>query len=402
MTFEAARCRFPGVEQSIYLNVASCGLLSNDVCEALNSHVAELRDGKVNKAEYFATVERVREKFARLINADADEIAFTKNVSDGINMIAAAIDWEAGENVVICAELEHPNNIVPWFNIRDRFGVEIRTVAPEDGEIDVIAIAKTIDSKTRLVTASTVTFSPGKRTDMEALGSICRERNIFLMADGAQSVGVMTTDVQELQIDGLAVATQKALLGLYGMGFLYCRREIAESLRPAALARFSVDFGEDMHEASTGTEDAVRLMRGARRFDIGNYNYAATHAIERSLDLLLEIGPREIERYVLQLAIDFARRLKELGVPVYSSMSEAASSHIVTAGKYDPAANDIATDPATNSLAMFLKGRGVVCSVRRGLIRFALHLYNDKSDVDAVLRLVRQWKSKHEELQWTD
>jgi selenocysteine lyase/cysteine desulfurase len=127
----------------------------------------------VDKARYFAAIERVRGKFATLINADADEIAFTKNASDGINMIASAIDWNAGDNIILCTELEHPNNVYPWLNVRDRHGVTIRTVPQNAGEIDVARMADTIDDRTRLVTASTVTFSPGLRTSIETLGTVC-------------------------------------------------------------------------------------------------------------------------------------------------------------------------------------------------------------------------------------
>ena len=401
LTFEAIRARFPGATESIYLNVACCGLLSTDVCEAIRGHMTVLRDGSVDKASYFAAIERVREKFAAMINADSDEIAYTKNASDGLNMIASAIDWNAGDNIVLCTELEHPNNVYPWLNVRDRYGVTIRTVPQNAGEIDVQRMADTIDSNTRLVTASTVTFSPGKRTDIETLGSVCRDRGPFLMVDAAQSVGVMHTDVRAMQIDGLAVATQKALLGLYGMGFLYCRREWAESLRPAALARFSVDFGEDMHEASTGASAEYQLMSAARRFDIGNYNYAAAYAVEPSLNLLLAVGSKKIDSYVLGLAAQLAHGLEEVDVPVSSGDPGSSLSHIVAAGTYDPDVHETAIDPATESLAKFLKKNHVVCCVRRGMIRFSLHIYNDIADIDTVLKLTRQWQSEYKGPRWS-
>jgi selenocysteine lyase/cysteine desulfurase len=367
----------------------------------MTSHLKELRDGSVDKARYFAAIERVRGKFATLINADADEIAFTKNASDGINMIASAIDWNAGDNIILCTELEHPNNVYPWLNVRDRHGVTIRTVPQNAGEIDVARMADTIDDRTRLVTASTVTFSPGLRTSIETLGTVCRERGVFLMVDAAQSAGVMHTDVCTMNVDGLAVATQKALLGLYGMGFLYCRREWAESLRPAALARFSVDFGEDTHEASTGANAEYRLMPAARRFDIGNYNYAAVHAVEPSLDLLLAVGSREIDSYVSGLTAHFAHGLEEAGIPAFSGVPGSTLSHIVTAGIYDQDVHETASDPATESLATFLRKNRVVCCVRRGMIRFSLHMYNNRADLDTVLQLIYQWQSEYQGPRWT-
>ena len=89
--------------------------------------------------------------------------------------------------------------------------------------------------RSRVVTLSTVSFSPGYRTEIEPIGRAARERGVFLLADGAQSVGILHTDVGRLGLDGLAVSTQKGLLSLYGLGLLYVRRAWAERLRPASL-----------------------------------------------------------------------------------------------------------------------------------------------------------------------
>ena len=92
---------------------------------------------------------------------------------------------------------------------------------------------------------------------------------------------------------------KKGLLGLYGLGFLYCRRKWADRLEPAYLARFGVDLG-DAHEAD-GAISAYRLMPGARRFDLGNYNFAGAAAVDKSLEMLLDMGTQTIESHVVSL-----------------------------------------------------------------------------------------------------
>ena len=124
-------------------------------------------------------------------------------------------------------------------------------VSPRGDRIPIEAIISRIDARTRVVTASTVTFAPGFRTEVDRLGRACRERGVFFMVDAAQSCGVLSTDVAASQIDGLAVSTQKGLLGLYGMGFLYCRRAWADQTQPAAgvlplLVEINED-GDDFH-----------------------------------------------------------------------------------------------------------------------------------------------------------
>src|SRR5688572_6200923 len=238
-----ARSHFPALERWIYMDVSARGILSREVRAALDTHLDDrMMNGATDKAHFFSLVERARARFAQLIGAEADEIAYTKNISDGLNMIATAIHWHKGDNVVLCPELEHPNNVYAWLNLR-RYGVEVRMVPPRDGHIPVDALIERMDERTRVATVSTVSFAPGFRTDVETLGRACRERDVLLLVDAAQSVGVQHTDVRASNIDALAVSTQKGLLGLYGMGFLYCRKAWAEKLTPAYLARFGVDLG---------------------------------------------------------------------------------------------------------------------------------------------------------------
>jgi selenocysteine lyase/cysteine desulfurase len=390
--FSTVRAMFPGARDKVYMGVPARGLPPRAGRAALDAYLDQYVDGTIDKDANFEAIERVRAKYARLINAESDEIAFTKNVSEGLNHIAASLPWQAGDNVVMCRELEHPNNIYPWLNLQERFGVEVRAIPDRDGAVDVEAMVAAIDSRTRLLTVASVTFAPGFRTDVETLGRACRENDVFFLVDGVQSVGVVETDVRRLMIDGMAVSTQKTLLGLYGMGFLYCSREWADRIRPAALARFSVDLGGDVHEATMGN-DGYDLMPGARRFDIGNYNFPAAIAVEPSLDLLLELGPSAIEAYACGLSHRLAAGLHQLGLPVSGGPPGPHLAHIVTAGDYKPDQHDASGDPETDALYHHLSENDVHLTVRRGMLRFGLHIYNDESDVERVLDLVKDWQA---------
>jgi cysteine desulfurase/selenocysteine lyase len=386
-----ARAHFPALERWTYMDVAARGILSREVRAALDAHLDDrMMNGATNKDDFFALVERARARFAQLIGADADEIAFTKNISEGLNIIATAIHWHRGENVVLCPELEHPNNVYAWLNLR-RYGVEVRTVPPRDGHIDVDAMIAAIDERTRVVTVSTVTFAPGFRTDVERIGNACRERDVLLLVDGAQSVGVQHTDVRASSIDALAVSTQKGLLALYGMGFLYVRREWAERLNPAYLARFGVDLG-DAHEASLGGYDYA-LARGARRFDVGNYNFLATAAVDASMKQLLEWDTRHIEHYVHTLAHKLAYGFLDLGLTVAGGLPGPHITKIVTIGEMSTDQYG-SSDERYNKLYSHLAENRVKLSIRRGMLRFSLHVYNNMDDVNRVLDLSRAFLRK--------
>jgi cysteine desulfurase/selenocysteine lyase len=388
--FKAVRADFPATERWTYTDVSGRDILSNKVRAAIDAHLDERMYNGGDKAKMFALIERVREKYARLINAEGDEIAYTKNISDGLNMIATGLPWHPGDNVILCPELEHPNNVYPWLNL-ERNGLDTRMVAPHNGHIPIDEIVKQIDERTRIVTVSSVSFAPGFRTDIEALGRVCRERGIFFLVDGAQSIGVLKTDVQNSYIDGLAVSTQKGLLGLYGMGLLYVRREWAERMQPAYLARFGVDLG-DAHEAAMDGY-AYKLMPGARRFDLGNYNFLATAALDASLDLLLEIGGERIERYLAMLSHALANGFIELGVPVCGGAPGPHLTNIVTIGVLGSGNHASVEDPRMNALASHLVANNIKFSLRRGLLRFSFHIYNDKDDVERILGLTRAFLS---------
>ncbi|MEC5292795.1 MULTISPECIES: aminotransferase class V-fold PLP-dependent enzyme [unclassified Aurantimonas] len=387
-SMNSVRHMFPGATRQVYLDVSSRGLIPLTAKESLDRYLDDRIHGTSDKAQMFSTVERVRDKFARLINAEPDEVAFMKNISDGICTVATAFDWQRGQTVLLCRDVEHPNNVYPWLNLAERVGIRVRSVPAVDGHVPVDALIDAIDDSTRVVSVSSVSFVPGFRTDLAELGTACRERGVFLLVDGAQSVGVLDSDVERLKIDGLVTATQKGLLGLYGMGFLYVRRDWADRMRPMALARFGVDLGH-AHEASIGT-DGIRLMAGARRFEIGNYNYPAAAALEPCLDLILSRGQGAIETHACRLARNLAEGLVELGLPVAGGDHAPHRSHIVCVGSHG-GSHEGTDDPDTSALHQALVAAGVKHALRGGMIRLSAHLYNDNEDIARTVAAAREW-----------
>src|SRR5271156_5916339 len=147
--FAAARLDFPALEHSIYLDVAARGILSRSVRRALDWQLDDAAQHGGRKQLWMAQLEATRARFAGLIRAEPDEIAFTKNVSEGLNMIAAGLPWHPGDNVVVAVEAEHPNNVYAWLNLRRR-GVVVKLVPTRNGEIVASSVIDAIDARTRL------------------------------------------------------------------------------------------------------------------------------------------------------------------------------------------------------------------------------------------------------------
>src|SRR5437868_3783462 len=133
----AVRSQFPGATSSIYFDTASRGLAPAAAKVAIDEQIDLHVMGTIEKTRMFETIERVRNRYAGLIRAEPDEIAFTKNVSEGLNMAACALPWRSGDNVVLCPELEHPSNIYPWLHLKNRAGIEVRAVRSRGGHMPV-------------------------------------------------------------------------------------------------------------------------------------------------------------------------------------------------------------------------------------------------------------------------
>jgi selenocysteine lyase/cysteine desulfurase len=378
---------FPVVDRCTYLSVCDSTVAGKRVRAAMEDFMDHVMYWRETRAVREVHVDGARDKFARLVGATPSDIAIIKNVSEGINAIATSIAWQAGDNVVICAGLEHPNNILPWMHLR-RLGVELRVVEPVDGAIDPQAMLAAIDSRTRVLTCSSVTFAPGLRTDLRAIGEGCRSRGVLFLVDAVQSLGILSLDVERDRVDALVTSTAKGLLGVYGCGFLYCRREWAERLVPAYLSRPAVELPPDRYSEMAGLEASVR--GNARRFEVGAVDYGSCYAVNASMGLLAEVGGRAIEDHVLALAARLRAGMGDLGLEVPRRASGREASHIVTLGRLGAGGHGVADDPALARISAHLAANRVIHTIRRGMLRFAFHLFNSDDDVDRVLALSRE------------
>lgn len=385
------RRQFPGTANGIYLDSSAHALLPLGAQAAVARYFDDCIDAGGRSATMAEPIARVRAKFAALIGAHPDEIAIVRSVSEGINAVVASLQWQTGDNAIVCPAMEHPNGLYALYNMRQRHGIEVRKLAPNASlGFPADALADAIDQNTRLVIASTVAFASGARTDIDALARICRERNVLLLLDGAQSIGALDFDVRHTAPDALAVGASKYLCGPSGFGFLYVRRAVAERIAPVWLARRGVDLG-DAHPGEAGGEDYT-LMPAARRFEVGSHNYAGANATEVSLDLIAGARVAAIEKHILGLAQRLTDGLASLGVPLISGAHDQHFSHIVVAGRAHP-------DPDCASLLQglhdHLAAGGAKLASRHGRLRFSFHFYNTPNEVERVLALVGEGLAMH-------
>ena len=380
---------FPAVEKAVYLSVCDRAILPAVSCQAVERYLAAMMNPFATKLDHEPMVAAARRRFAELIGAEPAEVAFVRNVSDGMNSIAWALPWQPGDNLVVSLDLEHPNNIYPWLRLQ-KLGVELRNVAARAGRLDIPSMLAAVDDRTRLLTCASVTFSPGLRSDLARLGHGCRSRDIFFLVDAVQSAGILQHDVEELAIDGLTTSTSKGLLGIYGSGFLYCRRSWIDRLEPAYLSRTGVDVAPDKL-SEMGSLDYA-LQADARRFEVGSHAFAGAYAVDASLALIQGLGQATIEAHVLDLARQLAEGMAALGLDVFGrNMAPAEASHIVTVGELGAGGHAVTTDTLLMDLHHTMMAEKIIHTVRRGQLRFAFHLYNTEDEVAEVLDVTRRF-----------
>ncbi|MGH7225547.1 MAG: aminotransferase class V-fold PLP-dependent enzyme, partial [Gemmataceae bacterium] len=212
MDWTELRRECPVTTRWAYFDHAAVAPLTERARRTLIAWADDLAEnGEIHDAERVRRVEEVRRLAARLLNADPLDIAFIKNTSEGVGIVAEGLPWRHGDNMVT-AQDEYPANVYPWLNLADR-GVEVRRVPSREGRILIDDIRAAVDGRTRLVSLSFVEYASGFRNDLDALGQLCRQRGALFFVDAIQGLGVFPLDVQRTPIDFLAADGHKWLLG---------------------------------------------------------------------------------------------------------------------------------------------------------------------------------------------
>jgi L-cysteine/cystine lyase len=267
------RQEMPATTKHIYLNAGTFGPLPICVVQAMQEHLqAEWQNGRLGAAA-FENMKNIYDdahaKVARLLHADASEIALTDNTGEGCNIISYGFNWHEGDEV-ITTNHEHTSALVPLYQIRNRYGVVIRIadLGPVAAEPAFTAIADLVTPRTRLIVLSHVTWTTGAVLDVSAVTRMGRERGIPVLIDGAQSAGAIAVDVKALDIDFYAIPMQKWLCGPDGTGALYVRKQALDYAAPTYVGYWSIKHEE-------GHLEGFELAEGAQRFEVGGRQMAA-------------------------------------------------------------------------------------------------------------------------------
>ena len=368
---------FPITENRIFFDHAKVSPLPNRVRQAVNAFVEDTSlFGTVNYSDWMAKVESVRASFARLIHADVSEVAFVKNTSEGISIVANGLDWKPGDNVVI-PDIEFPANVYPWWNLK-RLGVETRFVPAIDGRVLFDDLVAHVDSRTRILSVSSVECNSGFRNDLNRIGTFCKEKGILFCVDAIQSLGVLPMDVKRDHIDFLAADGHKWLLSVEGLGGFYISAKAMEKIHPAVVGWNSVINAYDFMNYD------FTLRPDAQRFEEGSFNTMSIMAFGAALSLFHEVGVDNIERRVMSLGDRIIEGLQRRNFKILNSViPEERSGSISFNGEMD-----------LEKFSDYAADNQVSLTVRNWMVRLSPHFYNRESEIDRFFDLLDRFRGQ--------
>ena len=365
------RDAFPACEGRTYLNCAAVAPGSTRVRAAINAwlddHVAQ---GNMASGQWWTRAAEARARTAALIGASPKEVAFVRSTSHGLAMVAEGLDWRPGDEVAVASAIEYPSNVYAWKHLADR-GVRLREIRAVDGAVTPEAVEDAIGPRTRLVAVSSVQFASGHRTDVDAIGRLCRDRDVLFVVDAIQQAGAFPIDVKASGIHAMAACSHKWMLGLLGIGFLYVDRDLLARLRPVLVGWHSVEdpFAFDGTRFDLRS-DASRLEEAAPSFPL-------VYGLGAAVEMLLDAGVADVASHITGLLDRAANALEAIGCEVSPAPEHRAGILMIK-----PAAD-------VDALAEACAERNIAVSVRRGRLRLSPHLYNNEDDVDALVELLR-------------
>ena len=380
---DRARADTPGVGHVAHLNNAGAALPPSVVTDTVVAHLErEATIGGYEAAAEAATrIEAVYESIARLIGANASEIALVENATRAWDMAVYGFPFSAGDRV-LTARSEYASNAIALLQLRRRHGIEVLLIDDDEhGQIDLDRLDDELDRGAAMVALTHVPTSGGLVNPAADVGRRCRDHDVCFVLDACQSAGQLPLDVGELGCDVLSATGRKYLRGPRGTGFLYVRQEWISRIEPPLL---------DLHAAEWTSPDTFEIRDDARRFENWESDVAARlglgAAVDYAMAIGVEAGSDRLRTLAARLRDDLAATA---GVTVHDK--GAVKGGIVTftvdghgsAAVQDAArASGVNVSVTTPSHSRF-DGRDLP-----PLVRASVHYYNTDDELDRLVGVI--------------
>ncbi|MCY6370867.1 aminotransferase class V-fold PLP-dependent enzyme [Clostridium ganghwense] len=365
---------FSNIKDIIFLNISSVVVPPKCVQDAYFNFMKQYVEtySKTAVSDGWKIVNSARKNVAKLINAKPLEIAFVKNTSEGMGIIANGLALKPGDNIIVFDQ-EFPANLYAWINLQSK-GVELSVVRSKEDKIVIDDIVDVIDRNTKVIAISAVQFTTGFYIELMKLGEICKANNIIFVVDGIQAVGRLNIDVKEMNISYLVCGGYKGLLSTFGAGFVFCDSAIINDITPLSANHQSVINCDNTFKMPKDFSK-IEWHEDSRRLEAGNLDFAGIAAIDAGVKLINELGIREIEKHVLQLQQELIQNISHLPIKFKTPLEKENYSGILSI--YYPRIIE-------KEVKEIIEKYKIVATVKDNYIRIGVNFYNTKEQMIKV------------------
>ncbi|MES2732561.1 MAG: aminotransferase class V-fold PLP-dependent enzyme [Bacteroidota bacterium] len=373
------RADTPGCANVLHFNNAGASLITRQALDTTMNYLQrEAAIGGYEAARLAnATIEKVYDSTARLLNAHRDEIALVENATRAWDMAFYAISFQPGDRI-LTSIAEYASNYISFLQIARKYGVFIEAIPnDEQGQLSIEALKNQIDKRVRLIAVTHVPTNGGLVNPAAEIGKVAKEAGILYLLDACQSVGQMPIDVEAIGCDMLSATGRKYLRGPRGTGFLYVRRKAMEQLEPPFL---------DLHAATWTSKDQYEMLPNARRFETWESNVAGKIGLGAALDYAMNLGLENTYARIIALASQLRNRLKGIKhVKVYDLGAERCGIVTFTIeGKEVIALRDALFQMGINVSTTSPNHTRLDSEARNlpPMVRASVHYYNSEAEVE--------------------
>lgn len=363
-------------QEGTYLDSGTMHPVSKSVRKAVSDYLAK-RTGDPAAKNYKLDEDGVRAKFARLVNADPDEIAFVQSTTAGEQLTLRALGLPA-KGAHIVTDTLHFFGSFPLYEEMAKQGCEVTWLRPTDGRISVDAFEKAIRKDTKLVALSLVSTFNGFEHDLKRICEIAHARGALVYADIVHAAGCVPVDVRSSGVDFAASASYKWLMGDFGLGFLYARKDRFPLLQRTQEGYYGMSaFTPHVYPLDPPGDtiaDYAFQDSAMGHFAFGTYSHMGVAALDTSLEYILNIGVERIQAHAQPLVARLKQELPRLGYKLITPLD--ARTPMVTC----------ILENAPKVVGPKLQAANVRITVSRNRFRASISVFNDMDDINRLLK----------------
>jgi len=355
-----------------YLNTGSLGpspkVVINTICENIEKLETSTSHGRHQ-------IDETHEKAAKFLNVTTDEIAFTRNATEGLNIAARSLRLKKGDEIIISTH-EHVGGASPWMALEKDFGAIVKLIDLDfNGENNLQIIKDNITDKTKVVAFSHITCTTGMKLPAKDIVEFCRSKNIYSCIDGAQSLGMFPIDLRDINPDFYASSGHKWLFGPKGTGVLFINKNIIEHINPVFAGAYT-DTKFDLNSLT------MEYRKSAQREEYGTRNTPITLGLGSAFDFINAIGIDNIAKRGRELVTRFRKSIASTPeIEILTPESDIYSASMITIkikGK-----DNLKINPTLNK-EKNLRMRGIYENNING-IRISFAIFNSFEEVDLLV-----------------